>query len=257
MTSRQPASGFRHTVLAIALAAVCVVALTGCGNGNGNGAGNDNGNGSEPPVSDAVIVDGVDCQASNQFESWGLPPETPVPEQTAAAHTDPEQTQPARPAPDRGRVPAGFDAVAATLCTLAFEPFVMNETGATSVTATRFEGDLEPLLAALSLPNDSPGINQLCTADLELVPELWLEDADGHAIRAAWPLTACNKTKRPAREALDGLTQTSTQTFRYAAAPESMLPQLAQEGSEIDWSEMGVLVDPDDVEMLPTTQQPQ
>lgn len=239
MTHWQSAARLTRRIVTIALASLCIVALTSCGNGNGNG----NGFGSEPNLPDAVIVDRVDCQASNQFESWGVPqPATPESEQT--------DSQPA--APESGRVPADFVPVAATLCTLTIEPSGMNTSGTTSVTATRLEGDLQPLVAALAQPNDSPGANQLCTADMEFVPELWLEDATGHAIRAAWPRTACMKTKRETHDALDRLTITQTQTFRYAAglaAPE----QIAPGGSDIDWSETDLLVELDGVIQAPTS----
>ncbi|MFT2817575.1 hypothetical protein [Leifsonia sp. A12D58] len=76
------------------------------------------------------------------------------------------------------------------------------------------------------------------------MPELWLEDAAGNAIRAAWPRTACMKTKRETHDAPDGLTTTLTQTLRYAAgspAPD----QIAPDAPDIDLSEMELLVEID------------
>jgi hypothetical protein len=79
-----------------------------------------------------------------------------------------------------------------------------------AVTVETRTGDFGPLLSALAEPSDQAGFNQACTADMEIVPELWLENATGEAMRAAWPSTACGKTKRATWKALEKLAMTDT-----------------------------------------------
>ncbi|MCP2637476.1 hypothetical protein K0817_013010 [Microbacterium sp. HD4P20] len=67
------------------------------------------------------------------------------------------------------------------------------------------EGDLSPLLAAFAVPND-PKWPGPCTAIGVIVPDVWLVDADGRAIRPAYPVDGCNVPKPGVTEALDELT---------------------------------------------------
>jgi hypothetical protein len=100
-----------------------------------------------------------------------------------------------------GRVPDGFEPVAAYRC----DPFATVE-DATGIwqasTVERLEGDLGPLLDALNAP-DEPRWPGPCTADMLIAPTIWLADADGAAIRVAYPVDGCGKPKADA--ALDAL----------------------------------------------------
>lgn len=149
----------------------------------------------------AQLVAGVDCQAPNLKNKWM------VFREGAAPQTDLSATHP--DAPEPGMVPADFEPVAAYLCT--FSGSVDDDQGRwAAVTVETRTGDFGPLLSALAEPSDQAGFNQACTADMEFVPELWLENAPGEAMRAAWPSTACGKTKRATWKALEKLALTDT-----------------------------------------------
>ncbi|WP_105035343.1 hypothetical protein [Cryobacterium aureum] len=178
---------------ALAGAATLALLLSGCAGLPGYPAATDT------PV--AQLVAGVDCQAPNLGNDWMVYPEG-VPAQTDLTATHPD-------APEPGMVPADFEPVAAFRCTL-FGSLDNDQGRWSAVTVETLEGDFGPLLSALAEPNDQAGLNQACTADMELVPELWLENAAGDAMRAAWPRTACGKTKPAAHAALDTLHGTDT-----------------------------------------------
>lgn len=156
-----------------------------------------------PPATNtplAQLVRGVDCQAPNLNNSIVAPKGGPPRTDRTSAHPD---------APEPGMVPTGFEPVAAYRCT--FRGSVDNPEGRWSaVTVETLKGDFDPLLTALAASNDRASLNQACTADMEFVPELWLENANGDALRAAWPRTACMKTKPETGEALENLTVTDT-----------------------------------------------
>ena len=177
------------------LAAVLSVALllSGCAGLPGFPAATDG-----PP---AQLVAGVDCQAPN-LNNWDV-----IVQPGLAPQRDLTITHPA--APDPGMVPVDFAPIAAYRCT--FSGSVDTEEGRWSaVTVETLEGDFGPLLSALAEPNDQAELNQACTADMELVPELWLENATGEGMRAAWPRTACGNTKPATAKALDQLELTDT-----------------------------------------------
>ena len=175
-----------------AVAITLAVLLSGCAGLPGFPAATDT------PV--AHLVAGVDCQAPNLNHDIAVQAGVPTQTDLTAEH-------PAAPEP--GRVPADFDPVAAYRCT--FLGSLDDAQGRWSaVQVETLEGDFDALLSALAEPNDQAGFNQVCTLDMELVPELWLENADGDALRAAWPRTACWKTKPATHTALDHLTLTDT-----------------------------------------------
>ncbi|WP_104130505.1 hypothetical protein [Cryobacterium sp. N21] len=177
---------------ALAGAATLALLLSGCAGLPGYPAATDT------PM--AQLVAGVDCQAPN-LNNW-IPVQDGVP-----AQTDLTATHPDAPAP--GMVPDGFEPVVASLCT--FSGSIDDDEGRWSaVTIETRKGDFSALLAALAQPNDQPGLNQACTADMEIVPELWLENAAGEAMRAAWPRTSCGKTKPATSKALEKLELTDT-----------------------------------------------
>lgn len=137
----------------------------------------------EPPVAEPAAV--VDCRTEG---TWMLPDAPPT-------------HDPSIPVP--GRVPDGFDAVAALRCDVgtAIEP----SDAVVIAQVERFEGDLAPLLAALAEPDDPVPSGLACTADMELVSPLWLEGDDGTLIPVHYPRDACGKTKPAVHDALDGL----------------------------------------------------
>ncbi|MBD7993911.1 hypothetical protein H9639_01175 [Arthrobacter sp. Sa2CUA1] len=114
-------------------------------------------------------------------------------EQTVPSRTPP--TPPAVPPPAAGSVPTGFVPVEVVRCGAALETTEDQDGLWSAVSQEHLTGDLDKLVAALAEPSDGPRPNQACTADMEMVPDLWLLDADGQAMRAAWPTDACGKTK--------------------------------------------------------------
>jgi hypothetical protein len=117
--------------------------------------------------------------------------------------------------PRDGRVPDDFVAVAAVLCPVMAT--VTDDEGVWSaVEQVRYEGDLTALLAALAEPDDRPPANLACTAEGQIVPPLWLVDADGHAVLVHWPLDVCSKTKGGVNAALQNLTVASKKTTKVA-----------------------------------------
>jgi len=136
-----------------------------------------------PPVAEPSAA--IDCRTEG---TWMLPDASPTP-------------GPAIPVP--GRVPDGFQAEAALRCDVT-GPIGSAEAEVVA-RVERLEGDLAPLLAALDEPDDPVPSDVVCTADLELVPPLWLEGADGVLIPVHYPRDACGKTKPAVHEALAGL----------------------------------------------------
>ncbi|GGH49349.1 hypothetical protein [Microbacterium album] len=116
--------------------------------------------------------------------------------------------------PTPGGVPAEFSAVAAYRCD-ALRHFD-DEHGSWSATARdRLEGDLGPLLEALAEPDD-PRWPGACPAMQVIVPELWLIDASGDAIRVAYPSDGCRQPRTARVEAaLAGLDVVETVYERH------------------------------------------
>lgn len=167
-----------RTHLTGAAAAAVVLAISGCGM-LGIPVGQERGPDAEPAPA-------VDCLS----------------EPTSRMTWDPMATGNPAPHPEPGRVPDEFEAAAVLLCSL---PIPSPEGLVDTVTITRLEGDLGPLLHALDAPDDVPGPNQACTADMEFVRSLWLEEEDGTLIPVHWPRNVCGKTKPPTGEALERL----------------------------------------------------
>ncbi|RZS63500.1 hypothetical protein EV187_3406 [Agromyces ramosus] len=161
------------------------------------------------PVAQPVAQPGdeLDCRTEG---TWMLPDAPPTPDS-------------AIPVP--GRVPDGFEPAAALRCT----PLAPGAAGTAPVDDTppgepvarveRFEGDLAPLISALAEPDDPVPDGVVCTADLELVPPLWLEGVDGRLIPVHYPRDACGKTKPGVHDALEALQVTSVS--EVAVAPRS------------------------------------
>lgn len=133
-------------------------------------------------------------------------------------------------APEAGRIPAGFTPTTAVRCDLMAS--IDDAEGRWSgVSAVTFAGDLTPLLAALAEPDDGHWLGP-CTADMELVPPLWLVDAAGRAINAHYPRNGCGKTKPGVRDALSGLKVRETTTLkRTLVEPRAALDS----GCAVEW----------------------
>ena len=194
---------------AAALAGAAVVLLAGCAQ-------------AVPPVGepipmpDAPRLTEVDCRSE---PSSGMMFD-PGPFDPGAS------PDPSIPVP--GRVPAGFEASAALLCVVDWPPIEavdpappsdqgdLGESGGPIepvVRIERLQGDLTALLAALAAPDDAVPATIVCTADLELVPALWLEDDAGSVAPVHYPRDACGKTKPAVRDALAGLDVTATEVW--------------------------------------------
>ena len=81
------------------------------------------------------------------------------------------------------------------------------------VQVERLDGDLTALLAALAEPDDLTPIDTWCTADVEIVRPLWLEDPDGGVVPVHYPRNVCGKTKPAVHQALAGLAVTDVQPW--------------------------------------------
>lgn len=157
------------------------------------------------PEVPAEVVAGVDCLAPNLGQTALVYPAVPT-ATDVTVHPD---------APAAGDVPADFDPVTLTRCT--YLDTVEDERGLWSaVTVETLTGDFDRLLSAFAEPDDEAVFHQACTADMEFVPELWLQDAAGDSIRAAWPVTACGKTKPATHEVIGSFTVTATEKLPLA-----------------------------------------
>ncbi|PYH00072.1 hypothetical protein CVV67_11540 [Arthrobacter stackebrandtii] len=109
------------------------------------------------------------------------------------------------PATPRGSVPAGFVPDQVFICRPDLVTGVMQQ--------EELKGDFAPLLAALAVPSDrAEGDGVACTMILEIIPVLWLVNAEGGAVDAAWPTTECRQAsgKPDTQKAIDGLTVAGT-----------------------------------------------
>jgi hypothetical protein len=150
----------------------------------------------------------IDCRTEG---TWMLPDAPPTPD-------------PAIPVP--GRVPDGFEPAAALRCTSlgpdleGTAPVDDSQPSEVVVQVERLEGDLAPLITALAESDDPVPTGLACTADMELVPPLWLEGVDGRLIPVHYPRDACGKTKPAVHEALDALQLTSVNEVTISATGE-------------------------------------
>ncbi|WP_250444805.1 hypothetical protein [Actinotalea sp. C106] len=111
---------------------------------------------------------------------------------------------PPRPAPEPGTVPEDFVPVHVVECSLGpgevrvLEP----ETSTIRVQEITRGGDLTSLLAALDRPSREADPGQACPAVAILVPELYLVDRDGRAVRPVWPRDGCRLPDEAVDDAL-------------------------------------------------------
>ncbi|MBD3941371.1 hypothetical protein IF188_06630 [Microbacterium sp. NEAU-LLC] len=124
---------------------------------------------------------------------------------------------------DAGRIPDGFEPVAAVRC-LPFHS-AEDDQGIWSVVAReRLEGDLAPLLAVPATPDDARSLGP-CAAIATIAPQIWLTDAGGRGILVRIPVDGCGQPKVDlVAEAIAGLTVVRTdEEQRTLAQPREAL----------------------------------
>ena len=142
-----------------------------------------------PPRPVAEVVDGApDCALST--DAWIVP--------------EPGTAPSAPPPPLAGSVPEGFTPDSAVRCAGTTDSVDDADGRWSARLETTWTDDLDRLLSALAVPDETGG-SGMCTADMEIVPDLWLTSADGRSMRAAWPVTACGKTLPGTHDVLDAL----------------------------------------------------
>lgn len=141
----------------------------------------------------------ADCLAPQVIADLGLHAD----DGTGTAHPD---------VPDAGAVPPEFQPASAVQC-LTGERLTDSDGVWAAVTVRRLEGDLGPLLAALSEPTEPVDADQACAADLPPRWELWLVDALGRAVRVERPVDACGVPTAAVTSAVDALDTVEEEHF--------------------------------------------
>ncbi|KQS99560.1 hypothetical protein [Cellulomonas sp. Leaf395] len=148
----------------------------------------------------AVVVGAADCLSSQVLADLGLVA-AGAPSGAGSPHAD---------APEAGRVPDGFLPVSVVVC--APGGTLQDSSGTwVALTASRREGDLDPLVAALRRPS-APRGGTCSTAAVE-APSLWLVDALGRAVRPVWPTDRCGSPQQAVSTALDALEETDSEQY--------------------------------------------
>lgn len=157
------------------LAALLVAVLAACSGGtvvDASASGADGG-------SAVVVAAGADCLAPQVLAALGFDPDG----YAGATHPD---------APEVTPLPTGFTAASALLCSTG-ETLTDAAGRWAAVTASRLEGDIAPLVAALADGATLPAARTApvdCPAG-EIRSDLWLVDALGAAVRVALPGDGC------------------------------------------------------------------
>lgn len=182
-----------HPGRALALAAVLALAggvLVGCSSG-----GPATPDAADPAGDSAThaVSTGADCLAPQVLTALGFDGDQSP---RAAVHPD---------APDAGAVPDGFTAMSAVLCTTG-ETLTDASGRWAAVTARRLEGDVAPLVRALTSGATAPATSATSTCAPGAVrTDLWLVDALGAALRVALPGDGCGQLPVAVTDGLDTL----------------------------------------------------
>ena len=148
----------------------------------------------------AVVVGAADCLSSQVLADLGL----------VAAGGSGRTGTPHADAPEAGRVPDDFVPVSVVVC--APGGTLQDSSGTwVALTASRREGDLDPLVAALRRPSAQHG--GTCSSAAVVPPSLWLVDALGRAIRPVWPTDRCGSPQETVTAALDALEETDHEQY--------------------------------------------
>lgn len=151
--------------------------------------------------STARAITGPDCLAPQVLADLGFDPGDTAERGSGSVHAD---------APEAGPVPEDFVPVLVVECGTG--ELLTDEDGQwEAVTATRREGDLAPLVQALS--GDATAAPEAdCAADIRRT-ELWLVDSMGDAVRAAVPGSACGRLPSRVRAELDRLDAVDVEAY--------------------------------------------
>jgi hypothetical protein len=148
----------------------------------------------------ALVVATADCLSTRVLADLGI---------IAAGASAPTGT-PRAEAPEAGRVPDDFSAVGVVVCTPGG---TLHDSSGTwmALTASRREGDLRPLVAALRRPSEQR--SGACASTVAVPPALWLVDALGRAIRPVWPTDRCGAPQTAVGDALEALEETHSEQY--------------------------------------------
>lgn len=118
--------------------------------------------------------------------------------------------------PDPAPLPEGFAVASAVLCSTG-ETLTDAAGRWAAVTATRLEGDVEPLVAALTATVAAPASDTTdrCRADAGR-SDLWLVDALGSAVRVPLPRAGCEPLPEAVRDALADLDAVDVERYPVA-----------------------------------------
>ena len=171
------------------------------------------------PYPDGQIVSDRECATAKPSQWFGDPGLAggPMPEPTGW--------------PQPVAVPADFEPVAAYVCGSSgksnSDGIIEDAEGQWSVRSIdKYEGDLAPLVEAMSVPDEEAGDEEVMCADvLRVPPTVWLVDASGEAIDAYWPRDRCNFALESVGEAFDAVGVAESISLRVSL----MIPRAALE----------------------------
>lgn len=168
----------------------------------------------DPPLEPGPVAEiadaGADCRGSDVVGSL-MPGARPNDE---------------RPSPAAGRIPPDFQPVSVVECVLIgstpstdgssrAEPGTSGQQTTDGLRETFaidlviLEGDLAPLIEALARPSEPPSDGP-CPAIADIVPEIFLVDDAGRAIRPLWPADSCGHALEGTSDALRQLDAVSS-----------------------------------------------
>jgi hypothetical protein len=181
---------------AVTMAAVCVVLVGGCAvRATPSITAVPT---ASPSTATARAAAGPDCLAPQVLGALGFDRDERA---RAGQHPD---------APDAGPVPGDFVPVLVVECSTG-ETLSDSAGQWAAVTATRREGDLDALMAALA-EGVTPSPTVTCAPGGQR-SDLWVVDSMGDAIRVAVPGSVCGRLPAVVRSALDGLDGVDTEHY--------------------------------------------
>ncbi|MEN1976422.1 hypothetical protein [Cellulomonas olei] len=201
--SRQPARRRRPAALLLAATAAGVLAACSAG---ADAAGS---SAVAPLPSDTDVARAADCLAPQVLASLGFAAD----EYDRAPHPD---------APDPAPLPDGFAAASAVLCSTG-ETLTDAAGRWAAVTATRLEGDVGPLVAALTAPVAAPAADAgppRCDGGAGR-SDLWLVDALGSAVRVPLPRSGCDPLPGAVRDGITALDVVDVERYPVALVAPS------------------------------------
>jgi len=160
--------------------------------------------GPAPDRPTAEVVDAAVCRTPYALDGLAAPPPALLPQSTA------------RP----GTVPKGFAPVAAITCDAEPENTVSADLGVTT-RAHRWVGDFSEAVAKLNVPSKGRRLDQQSCpiASMVRLPDLWLVDAGGRALRPSYPVDDCGFQRIGGLRAVETLTEVETIDYRFTLSP--------------------------------------